>query len=385
MAFKRFLNNADYLSIVTEEALSQLIRGNEDRLAQAEEAAEASVIEYLTDNYEVEKELDKGKNLLEYNPQVTYPVGAHFYKDHRIYEVIRTINGIKAPMAKPYWVQIDEIPCRAHVQHYSQMLSYHPGDIVCFANTFYRCLEYNGMAYNDIRIPGVEAWKEVEDIPEWAANYDGYQLWDIVKFEGSFYALIKPFNLPVVEEPETPPTDETDNGEGQNENDAQTLNDEPTEGEETDAPTYTDLTVNPFLSDNWGMIGDYEEDYEYEFSEHEYVVFDGRVFYPSMNVNADEIKDGFNIQPGDPRNANLKKHILRLAVYELHKLISPNNVSSARITDYETSIAWLRDASKLRINPQIPRKLDEDHKPVGKVAVATFMRDYDPYKNPWQI
>ena len=52
--YKRFLNNNDYIGIITEEALLQLIRGNEERLAQAEEAAESSVIEYLIDNYEIE-------------------------------------------------------------------------------------------------------------------------------------------------------------------------------------------------------------------------------------------------------------------------------------------------------------------------------------------
>jgi hypothetical protein len=77
--------------------------------------------------------------------------------------------------------------------------------------------------------------------------------------------------------------------------------------------------------------------------------------------------------------------MLRMSVYELHKLISPNNVSQVRITDYETTLQWLKDASKLRINPQIPRKLDEDNKPIADWQVATFQRDYDPYKNPWQI
>ena len=76
--YKRFLNNNDYLGIITEEALRQLIRNKEDRIAQAEEAAETSIVEYLTDNYEVEKELMKGKLLVEYNPTITYPVGAHF-------------------------------------------------------------------------------------------------------------------------------------------------------------------------------------------------------------------------------------------------------------------------------------------------------------------
>ena len=61
------------------------------------------------------------------------------------------------------------------------------------------------------------------------------------------------------------------------------------------------------------------------------------------------------------------------------------NQQVPRITDYETSIMWLRDASRMKINPQIPRKLDDEHKPVAEYAIATFMRDYDPYKNPWQI
>lgn len=134
------------------------------------------------------------------------------------------------------------------------------------------------------------------------------------------------------------------------------------------------------------MVGDYDATYQYEFSDHEYVVYNNKVYVPSMSVNADVLKEGYNIQESDPRNANVKKHMLRLAVYELHKLISPNNVSSARITDYETSITWLRDASRLKINPHIPRKLDEDdNKPVTEYAIATFARDYDPNKNPWQI
>ena len=146
-----------------------------------------------------------------------------------------------------------------------------------------------------------------------------------------------------------------------------------------------DWTVNPYESNNWGLIGDYDPEYQYQFSETEYVVYKGKVYAPTMDVNADTLEEGYNIRVHDPRNGNVKKHMLRLAVYELHKLISPNNVSSARITDYETSILWLRDAARMKINPQIPRKLDDEHKPVTEYAIATFQRDYDPNKNPWQI
>lgn len=29
--------------------------------------------------------------------------------------------------------------------------------------------------------------------------------------------------------------------------------------------------------------------------------------------------------------------------------------------------------------------MDEEKKSVSEIAMATFQRDYDPYKNPWQI
>lgn len=59
--YRRFLNNDDYLGIITPEALAQLTRGNDARFIQAEESTEMSIVEYLSENYEIEKELAKGK------------------------------------------------------------------------------------------------------------------------------------------------------------------------------------------------------------------------------------------------------------------------------------------------------------------------------------
>lgn len=47
--YRRFLNNSDYLGIITQEALAQLTRGNDDRFIQAEESAEMSIVEYLSE------------------------------------------------------------------------------------------------------------------------------------------------------------------------------------------------------------------------------------------------------------------------------------------------------------------------------------------------
>lgn len=341
--YKRFLNNNDYLGIITEEALGQLIRNNEERLSQAEEAAEASIVEYLIDNYEVEKELEIGKALVEYTPTITYPVGAHFYYNGKIYKAVRAITGVKTPSDIEYWkelVDYDKVKMENAVP-YLQLRNWQPGDVVTYANGYYECLEQNGYDFNDIRIPGVSGWEEVEEVGEWVANYDSYAPWDVVSYNGDFYTLITTKNL--------------------------------------------DLTANPYKSDNWGMIGKYDASYPYEFNETEYVVYNGKVYFPTMKPTADALKEGYNIHQHDPRNTNIKKHLVRLALYELHKLISPNNISSARITDYETSIIWLRDANRCKINPQIPRKLDEENKPITEYAIATYMRDYDPNKNPWQI
>lgn len=340
--YKRFLLNSDYLSIVTEEAMSQLTRGNEDRLAQAEEAAEESIIEYLIDNYKIEEVLAVGKNLMEHNKGITYPPGSHFIEKGKVYMALKPINGYKAPALMVYWELIeDRIVEEEEARPYSQILDWAPGDITKYGDNFFLCKAYNGFSYGNIRIPGIDAWVEVENVPSWEANVE-YDLWAPVKHEGKFYALIS------LEE--------------------------------------IDLTVNPAESNNWGLIGNYTPDYQYEVSDHEYVVVEDRLFYPVMNVNADVVEEGVNIKLDDPRNANVKKHLLRLAIYELHKLISPNNISSARITDYETSITWLRDASRLKINPKIPRRIDDDdNKPVAEYAIATFARDYDPNKNPWQI
>ena len=338
--YTRFLNNNDYIGIITEEALIQLIRGNEERLAQAEEAAESSIVEYLIDNYEIEQVLAVGKRLIEYNEQIVYPVGSHFYHDGKIWEALRSINGCKSPERTPYWQEYtDFIEDDSSVTEYSQLRNYQPGDIVRINGTYYVCLEPNGLDFNDVRIPGINAWEQIT-ISTWEANVQ-YELWHVVNWKGRYYALISDENI--------------------------------------------DTTINPFDSDNWGLIGNYDPQYKYQFSETEYVVYEDNVYVPTMNVNADELREGYNIRLHDPRNPNVKKHMLRLAIYELHKLVSPNNVSSARITDYETSIMWLRDASRMKINPQIPRKLDDEHKPVTEYAIATFQRDYDPYHNPWQI
>ncbi len=338
--YRRFLNNNDYLGIITPEALSQLTRGNEDRFIQAEESAEMSVVEYLSENYEIEKELARGKYIAEYDRRITYPVGVHIYFDGQIHEVIRSISGYRKPATAQYWEEYSGIDMDAcQVACYSQFNTYYPGDKVNYNDVIYVCLKENGYKFDDIRIPMVNGWLEAEIAPWKPVEYP---LWSVVEYDNGFFTLMTQDNF--------------------------------------------DCNLDPMTSDCWGAIADYDPEYNaYELSEHEYVVYDGRVFYPETDVNADIPQVARNISLHDPRNYNLKKHMVRLALYELTKLVAPNNVSVVRMRDYEDSMKWLNDAAKLRLNPQIPRKLDETKKPVTDWQLATFQTDYDPYRNPWMI
>ena len=272
--YRRFLNKNDYLGIITEDALSQLTRGKNICFVQAEQAAEASIMDYLTENYEIERELNRGKFIFEYDRRISYPIGCHFYLDGKICEVIQAINGYKAPCPISYWHETEEI----------------------------LDLEY----------------------------------------EGKFFTLLTMDNY--------------------------------------------DCLVNPMESDCWGMIGEYDPSLNsYELSEHEYVEYKGKIYYPIINPNADVPELERNIRYHDPRNYNLKRHMVQLSLYELHKLISPNNISTVRIDDYDHSMQWLKDASRLKLNPQIPRKIDNKKEPLTDWQMANFQTSYDPYQNPWHV
>lgn len=336
--YRRFLNDNDYLGVISSESLSQLTRGNTDRYIQAEQSAEMSIVEYLSENYEIEQELNKGKYIAGYDRAITYPVGVHVYYEGKIYEVIRSISGFKAPGDVIYWQEYTDVNTEAdNTSSYSQFATYYKEDIVRCNDVLYICKEDNGYKFSNIRIPMVSGWLEA-GYSEWQPIE--YNLWDVVSFENGFYTLLS--------------VEDFDNNR------------------------------NPLDSDNWGAIADYDREYnEYELSSYEYVVYNGKVYYPEIDVNADQAKPGINLSLHDNRNYNLKKHMVRLAIYELTKLIAPNNVSMVRLRDYEDSMKWLMDASKLKLNPQIPRKLAEDNKPVTDWQLATFQTDYDPDKNPW--
>lgn len=346
MAYQRFLNDKDYLALITQEGLDQLIREVHDRIPQAESSAEVSVLEYLRQYYEVEKEFAKGKAIRPYNERITYPAGIYILKDGYINRTLTAINGYKRPNRIVYWTLVEEpltSDQMAMIMHYSQLRTYRVGDYVKYGNDIWKCNYQNGFDFNDIRIPGLNVWEQVETVV-WNEAVD-YPLYQVVSFGTDFYMLM--------------------------------VKDD----------SY-DMLQTPLDSDCWGKIGAYDTDYKYAFGvdDHDYVVFDGCVFRPIVNPNADVLEENVNIVRDDPRNPSLVKHMTQLALYQLHVLISPTNISETRRIQYEDSMAWLYAASKFKIIIDIKRKINkEDGLPKKDYALATYQKNFDPWQNDWII
>ena len=347
MGYKRFLNDEDYMALITEEALGQIIRERHNRLEQAESYAETTMLEYLSQYYEVEKELAIGKRIAEYTPMISYPPGVWFIKDNVIYKTLTAINGYQKPSSKAYWRPSTLYMTSEQmegVRRYSQLNTYTKGDFVRYGSEIYECLENNGFDFLNIRIPDYEVWKEIENIPEWSKGIE-YSLNDIVSFNGNYYILL-------------------------------------------DIEGYDPLELPDSSNPYWGKIGDYTPNYNFSYDpkDCDYVVFEGKVFIPTRNPNADKLEENVNIVRNDPRNESLVQHMTKIALYNLHALISPTNISETRRVQYEDSMAWLVAASRIKIMISIPRKRNEKNgDEVAPFAIETFARAYDPWQNDWIV
>lgn len=379
MAYNRFLTNKDYCSIATEEHMRQIIRDVPDRIPQAEQRAEMQILEYLDQYYEIEKILAVGKNIREYNVGVSYPGQVWIRKDEEIYKTLTCINGYKKPTKTEYWRQVvDFIDPRLieHARKYSQLRMFSKGEVVRFGTEYWQCLVPHGYEAGEIHLPGVKAWREAEIIP-WEPNLE-WEKNQVCSYNEQFYQFLGE------SEPAEPSEPNPDDGIASVNEDNSDIEEKPT----TPNPPMEESVLTPEEDDRWGLIGEYSEELEYDYSENarDYVVAEGTVFYPVLNPNPDKLVEGVNITKDDPRNANIVAHMSRIALYHLHSIISPTNISETRRWAYEDSIQWLYNASKFKINPQLPRKREHDSC-MSKVdwACATFQRDYDPNENAWLI
>lgn len=379
MAYNRFLTNKDYCSIATEEHMRQIIRDVPDRIPQAEQRAEMQILEYLDQYYEIEKILAVGKNIREYNVGVSYPGQVWIRKDEEIYKTLTCINGYKKPTKTEYWRQVvDFIDPRLieHARKYSQLRMFSKGEVVRFGTEYWQCLVPHGYEAGEIHLPGVKAWREAKIIP-WEPNLE-WEKNQVCSYNEQFYQFL--------DEPELDESSESNPDDR-----IASVNEDNSDSEEeptTPNPPVEEPVLTPEEDDRWGLIGEYSEELEYDYSENarDYVVAEGTVFYPVLNPNPDKLVEGVNITRDDPRNANIVAHMSRIALYHLHSIISPTNIPETRRWAYEDSMQWLYNASKFKINPQLPRKKERDScDPKVDWALETFQRSYDPNENIWLI
>lgn len=389
MLYNRFLTNKDYCCIATAEHMKQIIREVPERIPQAEQRAEMQILEYLDQYYEIEKILAVGKNIKEYSVKVSYPGEVWIRKDEEIFKTLTCINGQKKPTKIVYWKHVDGfIDPRLidHAQKYAQHKTFPKGEVVKFGTEYWQCVVPHGFDSGEIHIPGVKVWQEAEITP-WEPNMD-WEVDQVCSFNKHFYQYLgeQESEDDFSGESET----ETDNPES-NGVEELSLEDDNKGEENLEEPGLPDIPIEeivltPEEDDRWGLIGEYSEDLEYDYSEnaHDYVVAEDTVFYPILNPNPDKLEEGINITRDDPRNANIVAHMCRIALYHLHSIISATNIPETRRWAYEDSIQWLYNASKFKINPQLPRKRERDTcLPKVDWACETFQRSYDPYENIW--
>lgn len=308
MAYHRFLTNKDYCCIATEEHMKQLIRDVPERFPQAEHRAEMQLLEYLDQYYEIEKILAVGKNIREYSPYVSYPGQTWIKKDEEIFKTLMHINGYKKPTKIEYWRQVvDFIDPRLidHAHKYSQLRTYPKGEIVRFGTEYWQCMVPHGYESGEIHMPGVKAWREAEITP-WEPNME-WEKNQVCSFNDQFYQYLgkdeseepeeTPEPLPEEPEPTEPSIDDDSEISTQNEEGEEEIG----EGDEEPVPTpdlpADETVLTPEEDDCWGLIGDYSEELEYDYSEgaFDYVVAEGTVFYPVFNPNPDELIEGVNL------------------------------------------------------------------------------------------
>jgi hypothetical protein len=273
MAYRRFLNDEDYLALITEEGLDMLIRDVHDRIPMAEQSAKVSVMEYLSQYYEVEKEFAKGETIRDYTAMITYPAGVYFLNGKYIYRTLTAVNGYKKPTSSVYWEETTDVSTDPRelekIPTYSQLGTYMAGTVVRFGTGYWKCLVNNGFEYNDIRIPGERIWDEVI-VAEWD-NGMPYKKNDLCTNGGLFYIYT------------------------------------------SDTPTVS-TDVLPKDDTNWSLIGSYSNEYNYDYSAStiDYVVSGNKLYKPIANPNADTLTENVNYVRDDPRNPSLVKHILSL-------------------------------------------------------------------------
>lgn len=331
--YRRYLRNADYLRIISQQHLSQVTREEDSRIEMTERIVEGMIREHFSERYMIDEVLNNGKAMIDYDPSISYPTGACFWfaynKDLTPVQAIVDIKGSQKPLKSPYWIEIKTNDADDLVE-YKQFSDYKIGDVVVYKGCPFQCLQTNGYSSNNVRRPMMSyessAW-EFLPYEQWDGK-NAVSIGSVIVVDGYMYELIK-------------------------------------EG--------VDISLKPTQNIYWKLIPKYVDTSRY--SSGNKVVYRGEPYVCVGDPNAGIVEMDTNITINDTRDQSLVKCMIQLSLYELHKNISPNNISETRTRDYMESCQWMRDCSRGKITPTIPLK---DNGAGGKVSDWAFATFSDP-------
>jgi phage gp36-like protein len=77
----------------------------------------------------------------------------------------------------------------------------------------------------------------------------------------------------------------------------------------------------------------------------------GRYYTALVDTNAEDLfSDATKFETGEKRNALMKRHVVNIALYELHSRINPRNIPEFRIQRRDDSVSWLKMVQNPRNN-----------------------------------
>ncbi|MGL5014011.1 MAG: hypothetical protein ACRC6V_06930 [Bacteroidales bacterium] len=302
--------------------------------------AEVKVIEYLSQMYDIEEELVKGKSIPVYDRRIAYLEGSFMLVDGESYRAIKDISGLVKPHSEPYWVELADEPLEGTYTLYNQYANYNVGDIVVRKDMYYECSISHGYDFDNIRIPTLKTdplWK-LADYYDFI-QYEDRMVGDYVKYQDGFYRL-------------------------------ETL-------------VGYDSGIVPSRLACFEPIAEYDENVAVKIGDK--IGFENELYECLGKVNPDTPELKVNIAKHDPRNYSLIKHMVEISLYYGFMEFAANNIPQARINAYEAAENWLKDASKLRIDPKIERRKTPSGSKETLHAMSSFVNESQYKDNVWGI
>jgi hypothetical protein len=314
---------------------------DENRMSEIEIEPINLVLSYLTNTYEIEKELELGRSIEEQDTWKEYRPGALFYKDGKFYRAAHLIKPEVRFEAEKYWIPVNALP--------------------------YDAKEYFGTPpveepESEPEIPGdgepgLFSLVEPEPEPEPEVPVEPTPVVPIYELPAGFYRIIEGslYRLDAAYNGEAPQTD----------------------------------------SGLWEPI--YTEQYsgEANYLASEYVEHDGLFYACAVNhgiisntvthpayVIVDQKADTLESAPEkfdqipDPRNGNIVRHLALLATFFMYQANVPDRIPLTITDQEEATCKWLSSCAKMQINPLLPRKNVRDTtKKVGRAVVVASQGD----------